>query len=161
MNAERYARIMSKHPVRPVTVSQKIGAPAPDVLAFIIDTRNDPIWCPNVESAEIVTDEPIGPNSKFRYTQHLDQPGRDRITFDGDVEVIELDDRSVTWSVTDRFQDRRVTCTVDPSGDGSIVTQTTEASFHRSPGLARHLYPFFARRTLKDQLRHLRAHFDG
>lgn len=152
---------MSNHPVRPVTVSQRIEAPAADVLAFISDTRNDPIWCPNVESAELLTGEPVGANSKFRYTQHLDQPGRGRVTFDGEVEIVELDDRSVTWSVTDRFQTRRITCTVDPTSDGAIVTQTTKAAFHRPPGLARHLYPFLARRTFRDQLRHLRAHFEA
>ena len=152
---------MSMHPVRPVTVSQHVPAPPADVLAFISDTRNDPEWCPNVDSAEMTSDGPITAGSTFRYTQHLDQPGRGRVTFDGDVEVLALDDGSITWKVTDRFQERRITCSVEPSAGGSIVTQTTEAAFRRSPGVARWLYPIMARRTLKDQLRHLRAHFAG
>lgn len=150
---------MSNFPVRPVTVSAEIPAPPPDVLAFISDTRNDPEWCPNVESAELTSDGPIGAGSTFRYTQHLDQPGRGRVTFDGDVEIVSLDDQSIRWRVTDKFQQRTITCTVEPFGHGSRVTQTTEASFHRSPGIAKYAYPMLARRTLRDQLRHLRAHF--
>ena len=152
---------MSKHPVRTVTVSQHIQAAAPEVLAFIGDTRNDPLWCPNVDSAEMVSDGPIGIGSRFRYSQHLDRPGSGRVTFDGDVEVVALDDRSITWHVTDKFQERTITCVVEPDADGTRVTQTTEAAFRRSPGVARWLYPIMARRTLKDQLRHLRDHFEG
>jgi carbon monoxide dehydrogenase subunit G len=152
---------MSSYPVRPVTVSEHIPAPAPDVLAFVSDTRNDPAWCPNVDSVEMTSTGPIATGSTFRYTQHLDQPGRGRVTFDGDVEVVALDDRSITWRVTDKFQERAITCVVEPDGAGSRVTQTTEAAFRRSPGMARWLYPVMARRTLRDQLRHLRAHFEG
>jgi hypothetical protein len=131
------------------------------VLAFISDTRNDPLWCPNVESAELTSEGPIGVGSTFRYSQHLDQPGRGRVSFDGDVEIVGLDHDTITWRVSDKFQERTITCTVEPSGEGSDVTQTTAAAFHRSPGVARYLYPLLARRTLKDQLRHLRAHFEG
>ena len=129
------------------------------MLTFISDTRNDPTWCPNVESAEMTSGGPIGVGSTFRYTQHLDQPGRGRVSFDGEVEIVALDERSIEWRVTDKFQERTITCVVEPSDNGSRVTQTTEASFHRAPGLAKYAYPLLARRTLKDQLRHLQAHF--
>ena len=152
---------MSKYPVRPVTVSEHIPAPAHEVLAFISDTRNDPLWCPNVDSVEMTSNGPIGVGATFRYSQHLDRPGAGRVSFDGDVEVTALDDRSITWRVTDKFQERTITCVVEPDAEGSIVTQTTVAAFHRSPGVAKWLYPVLARRTLKDQLRHLRGHFDG
>jgi hypothetical protein len=152
---------MPKHPVRAVTVSERIPGPADEVLTFISDTRNDPLWCPNVDSAEMTSDGPVAVGSTFRYTQHLDQPGRGRVTFDGEVEVVAMSDRSIEWRVTDKFQERTVTCVVEPSSDGCRVTQKTEASFHRDPGMTRHLYPLLARRTLKDQLRHLRAHFAG
>ena len=150
---------MSSHPVRPVTVSLPIPAPPADVMAFISDTRNDPVWCPNVESATMTSAGPIGAGSTFQYTQHLDRPGGRRLTFDGDVEIVELTDRSIEWRVTDRFQLRTITCVVEPADGGSRVSQTTMASFHRSPGIAGRLYPLIARRTLRDQLRHLRDHF--
>lgn len=150
---------MSTYPVRPVTVSMHIPAPAHEVIAFISDTRNDPVWCPNVDSAEMTSDGPIRPGTTFTYTQHLTRPGRGRVTFDGHVEIVELDENSIRWRVTDTFQERAITCVVEPSGPGSRVTQTTAASFHRSPGLAGYLYPLLARRTLKDQLRHLSDHF--
>ena len=152
---------MSKHPVESVTVAEHIRAPAADVLAFISDTRNDPEWCPNVDSAEMTSNGPIAIGSTFRYTQHLGRSGAGRVSFHGDVEVVALDDRSITWRVTDKFQERKITCVVEPEADGSQVTQTTEAAFHRSPGAGRWLYPILARRTLKAQLRHLRAHFEG
>ncbi len=152
---------MSRYPVRTVTVSEQIAAPASQVLAFISDTRNDPLWCPNVDSAEMTSDGPIGIGSTFRYTQHLGRPGRRQVTFDGEVEILELTERSIEWRVTDRYQERIITCTVEPSDDGSQVTQTTRARFHGSPRLAKYLYPVLAKRTLRDQLDHLRAHFAG
>jgi hypothetical protein len=152
---------MSKYAVRPVTVSERVPAPAADVLAFISDTRNDPQWCPNVDAAEMTSGGPIAVGSTFRYTQHLARPGADPITFEGEVEVVALDDLSITWQVTDKFQERTITCVVEPDVDGSVVTQTTRAAFHRSPGVARWLYPLMARRTFRDQLRHLRDHFEG
>jgi hypothetical protein len=152
---------MSNHPVRAVTVSGRVPAPPATVLAFISDTRNDPLWCPNVESAELVSDGDVAAGSRFRYTQHLDRPGRGRITFDGEVEILELTDRSIEWRVSDRFQERIISCTVEPTADGSRVTQTTRASFRGSPGVARYLYPLMAKRTLRDQLDHLRGHFSG
>lgn len=147
--------------MRPVTVSAKIAAGPAEILSFISDTRNDSLWCSNVENAMLLTDGPISVGSKFSYTQHLDRPGADRVTFDGDVEIIALDDRSITWNVTDRFQEREILMTVEPQGSGSRVTQTTKATFKRSPGVARYLYPILAKRTLKDQLRGLSDHFEN
>jgi len=77
-----------------------------------------------------------------------------------DVEIIQLDDRSVKWHVTDRFQGREIEITVEPQVEGSRITQVTQASFHKSPGLAKWVYLLLARRTLKGQFRHLAAHFE-
>ena len=82
---------------------------------------------------------------------------RSVIVVEHDMEFV----RALDTRVTDEFQERTITCTVEPFGTGSRVTQTTEASFHRSPGVARWLYPILARRTLKDQLRRLSAHFEN
>jgi hypothetical protein len=48
---------------------------------------------------------------------------------------------------------------LSPHDGGSVVEQTTTAVFKRKPGLAKWLYPMLARRTFKDQFRHLADHF--
>jgi hypothetical protein len=129
------------------------------VLAFVADTRNDPLWCSNVETVELLTDEPVGVGSKFRFHQHLDRPGGQRIHFDVDVELTHLDGHSVSWTVSDRFQDRVITIDVEPAQGGSRITQVTRAAFKRPPGLTRWVYPLLARRIFKDQFRHLAARY--
>jgi hypothetical protein len=146
---------MASYSVPPIVVSGPVPAPPETVLPFVADTRNDPLWCSNVEKVEMLTLEPVGVGSKFRFHQHLDRPGGRRMQFDVDVEITGLDDRSVTWRVEDRFQERDINIAVTPTATGSVVTQTTRASFKRSPGMARWVYPFLARRIFKDQLARL------
>jgi hypothetical protein len=129
------------------------------LLRFVADTRNDPLWCPNVETVDLVAGDRIEVGTRFRFRQHLDRPGGDRLVFDVDVEIVELDDRAVAWLVTDRFQEREIEITVAPEGDGARITQVTRATFHTSPGLARWVYPLLARRTFRDQFQRLAAHF--
>ncbi len=147
------------HPVRPVTVSAIIPAPPGEVLAFVADTRNDPEWCPNVESAELVEGDGLAAGSVFRYHQHLDTPGSKCVEFDGEVTIVERTDHSIRWIVTDRFQERDITLTVEPHPAGTRITQVTRASFLRPPGLAKWGYPLLARRTLRHQFERLAARF--
>jgi uncharacterized protein YndB with AHSA1/START domain len=148
---------MASHPVAPVEVSGFVSAPPDQVFAFVADTRNDPLWCPNVETVEMISGEGVAVGTRFRFHQHLDRPGGGRVQFDGEVVVVELGERSIGWSVTDRFQDRLIRLRVEPEGSGSRVTQRTTASFHRPPGPARWVYPFLAPRTFKDQFGRLAA----
>ncbi|HEX9763288.1 MAG TPA: SRPBCC family protein [Acidimicrobiia bacterium] len=152
---------MASYPVPPIVVSGPVPAPSETVLAFVADTRNDPLWCSNVETVEMLTSEPVRVGSKFRFHQHLDRPGGKRLQFDVDVEITALDDRSVTWRVDDRLQERVITITVTPTTGGSMVTQTTRASFKRSPGMTRWVYPVLARRIFKDQLSRLADIYAG
>jgi hypothetical protein len=148
------------YPVSPVRIAAEIPAPAEAVLGFIADTRNDPLWCDNVETVEMLTPEPIAVGSRFRFHQHLDRPGGNRAQFDVDVEVVHIDDESVTWKVEDRFQEREITIEVTPSDRGCLVTQTTRAAFKRKPGLtARWLYPSMARRIFRRQFETLSERF--
>ena len=151
---------MTSHPVRPVSVSTHVPAPPDQVFAFVSDTRNDPYWCPNVERVELVEGEGVAVGTRFRFHQHLDRPGSDRIHFDADAEIIELGDSSITWLTTDKFQIREITLIVEPDGIGSKVTQVTKAAFHRPPGLARWVYPRLARRIFGEQFQNLAAHFN-
>ena len=150
---------MSQHPVRPVSVTGQVPADPDLVFAFVSDTRNDPVWCDNVETVEMTSGDEVAVGTTFRFHQHLDRPGKGRVEFDVDVEVVELGERSITWHVSDRFQDRQITMTVEPDGTGCRVTQTTTASFHRPPGATKWLYPLFAKRIFKQQLSSLAQHF--
>lgn len=147
------------YPVRPVTRDAIIPAPPEMVLDFVADTRNDPLWCPNVESAELVSGDGVSVGSVFRYHQHLDSPGTKRTQFDGEVTIVDRTDDSITWRVTDRFQDRDIRVTVERHGEGTRITQVTSAAFKRPPGIARWGYPLLARRVLRDQFRSLARHF--
>ena len=147
------------HPVRPVTGHAIIPAPPAVVLDFIADTRNDPLWCPNVESAALISGDGTSVGSVFRYHQHLDSPGTKRTQFDGETTIVARTADSITWRVTDRFQERDIVVTVAPHPEGTSITQITRAAFKRPPGIARWGYPLLARRVLRDQFRSLARHF--
>jgi len=150
---------MVTHPVRPIGVTTHIAAPPAEVFAFVSDTRNDPLWCDNVETVELVAGEDVGVGTRFRFHQHLDRPGGERMQFDVEVEIVELGEHTITWLATDRFQDRQITIDVEPEGEGSRITQVTRPAFRRPPGLARWVYPLLARRVFTRQFRDLAARF--
>jgi hypothetical protein len=128
------------------------------VFSFISDTRNDPLWCPNVSDASQTAGDGVELGARFRFHQVVEAGGR-TLKSDVDVEVVELGERSIRWRVEDRFQIRDVLLGVSPDDGGSKVTQTTTAEFKRPPGIARWVYPRLARRTFKDQFQHLIEHF--
>lgn len=146
------------HRIKPVRVSQVVPAPPETVFAFVADTRNDPIWCPNVTNVVQMDGEGVAPGSKFRFHQSVSAGGR---TFesDVDVEVLDLSDESITWRIEDKFQVRTVSLTVEPAGEGTTVTQITEAGFKRKPDfLTKTMYPRLAKRTFQDQFQRLAEH---
>jgi uncharacterized protein YndB with AHSA1/START domain len=109
---------MVTHPVRPIQVAAHIAAPPAEVFAFVSDTRNDPLWCDNVETVELVAGEDVGVGTRFRFHQHLERPGGERMQFDVEVEIVELEEHTSTWLATDRFQDRQIAIEVEPEGEG-------------------------------------------
>jgi uncharacterized protein YndB with AHSA1/START domain len=153
---------MASGPVtlRPVRASVFVPAPPAVVFAYVSDTRNDPEWCPNVETVELVEGDGVEVGTTFRFHQHLDRPGGERLQFDADLEIIAIDGQSITWQANDRFQTRRIELTVSPEGSGSRVSQVTTATFHRSPGLARWVYPRLARGVFRHQFANLARHFE-
>lgn len=147
-------------PLRPVNVSYDIPADPIEVLAFVSDTRNDSIWCPNVSSISQVEGDGVEPGARFQFHQTV-RTGGQTLESDVDVEVVALTDDSVRWRVEDRFQIRDITLTVETHGAGSKVRQQTLATFKKDPGLARWLYPFLARRTFRDQFSRLAEYFSS
>jgi Polyketide cyclase / dehydrase and lipid transport len=147
-------------PARPVSVSAHIPVPPAALFRFVSDTRNDLLWCQNVETVDLVEGSKVEVGARFRFHQHLDRPGAKRTQFDVDVEVIEMGERTITWEANDRFQRRTISLTVEPEGSGSRITQVTRATFLRPPGLAKWLYPLLARRIFTGQFRDLGAYFE-
>jgi len=145
-------------PLRPVKVWFHVPADPTQVFAFVSDTRNDPIWCPNVTDVVQVDGHGVHPGARFRFNQTVRAGGRDLVS-EVDVEVIRVDDRTIEWQVEDRFQERHVRLSVSEDKGGSVVSQTTVAAFKRPPGLAGWFYPLLARRTFKDQFTRLAEHF--
>jgi Polyketide cyclase / dehydrase and lipid transport len=148
------------YPARPVSVSGHIPAPPDVVFDLVSDTRNDPLWCENVEKVDLIEGSGVEVGTRFRFHQHLDRPGAERMQFDVDVEVIEMKDRSIRWQANDRFQIREISLVVEPDGSGSRITQVTTATFLRPPGMAKWLYPLLARRIFRKQFRDLAAYFE-
>lgn len=152
---------MATPPVRPVNVSHHIPAHPAEVLAFVSDTRNDPLWCPNVSNVSQVEGDGVDLGSQFRFHQTVSSGGR-TLESDVEVEVVGLTEESVRWRVEDRFQIRDVTLTVEEHGAGTKVRQQTLATFKRDPGLpTRWLYPFLARKTFRDQFARLAKHYSS
>jgi hypothetical protein len=146
-------------PARPISVSAHIPAPPDALFHFVSDTRNDPLWCQNVETVDLVEGSKVEVGTRFRFHQHLDRPGAERTHFDVDVEVIEMRDRTIIWRASDRFQTRTISLAVVPEGSGSRITQVTRATFLRPPGAVKWLYPLLARRIFTGQFRDLGAYF--
>lgn len=135
-------------------MSAWVPAQPQTVLALLSDTRNDPLWCSNVDSAQLVGSEPIGVGSKFTFRQILNRGAR-RFEFDADVEITELTDTSIRWTVSDKLSVRDIAMTVNPEGAGTRVRQTTRAAFVKPPGILKWVYPVMARRVFKAQFRDL------
>lgn len=146
------------YPVKPVTVSVRVQADPDDVFAFVSDTRNDPVWCPNVTGVSQTEGSGVSLGSRFRFRQSLETGGR-TLSSDVDVEIVELGERSIVWRVEDRFQIREIRLKVADEGGQAVVRQTTSAMFKKKPGMTKWLYPFLARRVFKDQFTHLARHF--
>jgi len=149
---------MTVYEVRPVRVSAEVPAPADQVFTFISDTRNGPIWCPNVSDVVQISGDGVEVGARFRFHQVVEAGGRS-LTSDVDVEVLDLTEDSISWRVEDKFQVRDVQVSVTGTDSGSEVTQTTSAAFKRKPGVAKWLYPTLAKRTFRDQFQHLSEHF--
>ncbi len=144
--------------VGPVKLSTHVSSGPVEVFSYVSDTRNDPEWCPNVTDVRQVHGDGVELGARFEFHQTVEAQGRELIS-DVEVEVVELGERHIRWRVEDRFQIRDVLLSVEPDGAGSKVTQTTNAAFKRRPGVAKWLYPMLAKRTFKDQFRHLAGRF--
>lgn len=82
-----------------VTVSTSVRAPAEHVFDFLVDNRNDPLWCPLASDTELVEGEP-GVGAVYRYEQ-WQGPGRPLLTTW--MRTVEADRPSrLVWDGADR-----------------------------------------------------------
>ena len=144
------------YPVRPITVTADVPGDPEAVFSFVSDTRNDPLWCPNVSSVEQTSGDGVHQGAAFRFHQSVEARGR-ILNSDVELEIVDLGERRIVWRVEDRFQIREIRLEVSPSHSGSRVTQTTTAAFKRRPGIAKWFYPMLARKTFRDQFARLAA----
>lgn len=128
------------------------------MFEFVSDTRNDPLWCPNVTELEQTEGSGVELGARFRFRQSVETGGR-TLRSEVNVEVVELGETSIVWRVEDRFQIRQVRLAVTGDDESAVLTQTTSAAFKKKPGLGKWLYPFLARKVFKDQFARLAEHF--
>jgi len=64
--------------VHEVTVTGSVGAAAANVFDFLVDNRNDELWCPMVSEVELIEGQP-GVGALYRYQQGQG-PGRPTVT---------------------------------------------------------------------------------
>lgn len=142
--------------VRPVTVSADVPGDPEAVFSLVSDTRNDPLWCPNVSRVEQTAGDGVHQGAAFRFHQAVEARGQ-ILDSDVELEIVDLGERWIFWRAEDRFQIREIRLEVTPAHSGSRVTQTTTAAFKRRPGIAKWLYPMLARKTFRDQFERLAA----
>lgn len=61
-----------------VTARTRLRVPAERVFDFLVDSRNDPLWCPMVADVELVAGQP-GIGARYRFEQRQG-PGRPTVT---------------------------------------------------------------------------------
>lgn len=137
--------------------SIEIPLPVDEVFAFVSDPRNDPLWCPKVESVEALA-EAEGPGSRF-IVVHRPIPFRPSRRMD--YTLLDWDPPArIQWREDDGHDLIIVTYTLEPAADGTRFTQRDDAELS-APKL---LHPFLRVGIGSDiaaQLKRLRRHLDS
>jgi uncharacterized membrane protein len=130
-----------------------IERPGDEVFEFIADPRNDPRWCPKVDSVEQVDGE--GPGLGSRYvTIHRPVPLRPARVLDHRC-VGWAPPRRIEWVEDDGVDRFEVTYELEPHADGTKLTQRSDARL----GAPKLLHPIWRRgigRDIAGQLRSLK-----
>jgi uncharacterized protein YndB with AHSA1/START domain len=139
--------------VHDVTVSGIVRADARDVFDFLVDSRNDELWCPLASDVHLVEGEP-GAGALYTFRQGggiAAEPVRIRTT------VAERPARLV-WEDADRPHRYRSTIELAEHGGRTRVTQTNRVEL---PDRVRQtLWWTFAHGVLRLQLRNLRRELE-
>lgn len=141
--------------MRTVTVTGALRAAPEDVFDFLVDNRNDELWCPMASDVELVEGEP-GVGAVYRY-QQAQGPGRPPLDAWLRTCVAERPHR-LEWDNADRGLPYRATITLAAHGDGTRLTHTNRVELG-SP-LQQATWFAIAQVVLRVQLRNLRRELD-
>jgi carbon monoxide dehydrogenase subunit G len=130
----------------PVLIERQveIARPVEEVFAFLADPRNDPRWCPKVQSVE-------GTGDLFQVV-HKPVPLRPPRSMEMRRVASEPPTR-IEWGQDDGTDVFRVTYELEPSATGTLFKQTSEAQIGAVP---RMLYPVWRHGIGRDMARQMR-----
>ncbi|HEX2281237.1 MAG TPA: SRPBCC family protein [Thermomicrobiales bacterium] len=121
-----------------------IDSPPERVFAFISDIQRQPDWIAAVQGVSNLSPGPLHVGSTFRLS--LAFMGK---TAEADQEITRLDpDRAITQTTTSGPIPTEVTMTLEPSGSGTLLKNSTRADIG---SLGRFAGPMISR-TIKRQL---------
>jgi uncharacterized protein YndB with AHSA1/START domain len=134
--------------------SISIALPPESVWEFVADPRNDPRWCPKVDS--VVQVEGDGPGGQARYlVRHRPKPLRGPV--DLTMVAVEFDPpRRLRWREEDGDAVFDVTYEVEPEGSGTRMTQIDDIEWKVSR-LVQPIGRAMVSRDIQRQLQALRA----
>jgi hypothetical protein len=130
-----------------------IERPVGEVFEFIADPRNDPRWCPKVDSVEQVDGDGPGPGSRY-VTIHRPVPLRPARAMDHSC-VDWTPPRRIEWTEDDGVDRFEVTYELEPHAGGTRLSQRSDARL----GAPKLLHPIWRRgigRDIAGQLRSLK-----
>lgn len=137
-----------------VAHSVEIGRPPEAVFDFVADARNDPAWCPRVETCVQTAGE--GPAAGARYeTRH--RPTKLAPTLTRTIDLIRLErPRLVVWRQEDRNGVFHITYRLDATPTGTRFTQSDEIEWNY-PAIAAPLLRRLPSRNIEQQLEVLKT----
>jgi hypothetical protein len=132
---------------REVTIERPIG----EVFDFVLDSRNDPRWCPKVKSVELVAGDGPGPGARYAVV-HKPVPGRPARDLDLRCGAAERPTR-IELTQDDGTDSFDVTYELSELGGGTRLVQRSEANIGAVP---RFMYPLWRHGIGRDVARQLR-----
>jgi uncharacterized membrane protein len=130
-----------------------IERPVREVFDFVCDPRNDPRWCPKVDSVDLVNGEGPGPGSRYSVV-HRPVPLRPARTMDYEC-VGWTPPARIEWREDDGTDTLEVTYLVEEADGGSRLTQTSDGTLG-APKLVQPLFRAGFGRDIDRQLKRLK-----
>ena len=139
-----------------VTVRTRLGVPAERVFDFLVDNRNDPLWCPLASDVDLVEGEP-GVGAVYRYRQARG-PGQPPLT--AWMRTVEASrPHRLEWDEGGRGMPYRAV--IELTGDGERATTVRHTNRVTLPSRPQQLVWWtIANVVLRLQLRNLRRELE-